>query len=146
MAGWRRFYVGWLVVLGCALALGAPAAAPRTAVVIALDGAIGPGSASYVVRSLNEAQRQDAAVVVVRMDTPGGLDDAMRAIIRAMLASPVPVLAYVAPSGARAASAGTYILYASALAAMAPGTNLGAATPVSLFGETPLPRVGAWIS
>src|SRR5271166_2062263 len=138
MAGWRRFYVGWLVVLGCALALGAPAAAPRTAVVIALDGAIGPGSASYVVRSLNEAQRQDAAVVVVRMDTPGGLDSAMRNIIRAMLASPVPVLAYVAPGGARAASAGTYILYAAALAAMAPGTNLGAAAPVSLFAPTPL--------
>jgi len=138
MAGWRRFYVGWLVVLGCALALGAPAAAPRTAVVIALDGAIGPGSASYVVRSLNEAQRQDAAVVVVRMDTPGGLDSAMRNIIRAMLASPVPVLAYVAPGGARAASAGTYILYAAALAAMVPGTNLGAAAPVSLFAPTPL--------
>jgi len=138
MAGWRRFYVGWLVVLGCALALGAPAAAPRTAVVIALDSAIGPASASYVVRSLNEAQRQDAAVVVVRMDTPGGLDSAMRNIIRAMLASPVPVLAYVAPGGARAASAGTYILYAAALAAMAPGTNLGAAAPASLFAPTPL--------
>ena len=131
----RRFYVSWLTVLGCALALAAAAAAPRTAVVIALDGAIGAGSASYVVRSLHEAQQRDATVVVVvRMDTPGGLDSAMRNIIRAMLASPVPVLAYVAPGGARAASAGTYILYASRIAAMAPGTNLGAATPVSLVG------------
>jgi membrane-bound serine protease (ClpP class) len=112
---------------------------PRSAVVIALDGAIGPGTAGYVLRSLREAQKQEAAAVVLRLDTPGGLDSAMRDIIRAMLASPVPVLAYVAPSGARAASAGTYILYAAALAAMAPGTNLGAATPVSLFGPTALP-------
>ncbi|MCW3474782.1 NfeD family protein [Limobrevibacterium gyesilva] len=136
----------WLVgLLGFVLALGAPPAAaadsaPRSAVVIALDGPIGTATADYVVRSLREAQQQDAAVAVLRMDTPGGLDSAMRDIIRAMLASPVPVLAYVAPSGARAASAGTYILYAAALAAMAPGTNLGAATPVSLFGPTDLPE------
>jgi membrane-bound serine protease (ClpP class) len=131
---WRRLLVAWLLGLAGTQAL----AAPRTAVVIALDGAIGPGSASYVVRSLNEAQRQDAAVVVLRMDTPGGLDSSMRDIIRVMLASPVPVIAYVAPSGARSASAGTFILYAAALAAMAPGTNLGAASPVSLFAPTPL--------
>ena len=72
-------------------------AAPRRAVVIELDGAIGPGAAGYVLRSLREAQHQDAAAVVLRLDTPGGLDSAMRDIIRAMLASPVPVLAYVAP-------------------------------------------------
>jgi membrane-bound serine protease (ClpP class) len=114
-------------------------AMPPTAAIVALDGAIDPASATYVVRSLSLAQRLRASVIVLRLDTPGGLDTAMRDIIRAMLASPVPVIAYVAPSGARAASAGTYILYASALAAMAPGTNLGAATPVSLFGGTALP-------
>jgi membrane-bound serine protease (ClpP class) len=114
-------------------------AAPRTAVVIALDGPIDPGSASYAVRSLNDAERNDATVVVLRLDTPGGLDSAMRDIIRTILASRVPVLAYVSPGGARAASAGTYILYAAALAAMAPVTNLGAASQVSLFAPTPLP-------
>ena len=121
MAIWRRLFVTWLLVL----ARMHVSAAPRTAVVIALDGAIGPGSASFVVRSLNAAQRQDAAVAVLRLNTPGGLDSAMRDIIRAMLASPVPVLAYVAPGGARAASAGTFILYAAALSAMAPGTKSG---------------------
>jgi membrane-bound serine protease (ClpP class) len=135
----------WLAALvACALVWGviladAAGGEPRRVLVIELDGAIGPGTAGYVLRSLREAQQREAAAVVLQLDTPGGLDSAMRDIIRAMLASPIPVLAYVAPSGARAASAGTYILYAAALAAMAPGTNLGAATPVSLFGPTPLP-------
>src|SRR5215831_17431894 len=135
MARQSQLTIRWLLVLLvsvaglCVLPSGVTTGGPRIAAVVALDGAVGPGTAGYVVCSLSEAQRQDAAVVVLQVDTPGGLDSAMRDIIRAMLASPVPILAYVAPSGARAASAGTYIVYAAALAAMAPGTNLGAATP-----------------
>src|SRR6266581_5504807 len=106
-------------------------AAPK-AVVLQIDGAIGPAVADYVARELRGISQVDTRLVVLRMNTPGGLDTSMREIIRAILSSPLPVAAYVAPSGARAASAGTYIAYASAIAAMAPGTNLGAATPIRL--------------
>ncbi|HUZ71751.1 MAG TPA: nodulation protein NfeD [Stellaceae bacterium] len=121
------------VVLAAALAMPS-AAADRRAVVLEIDGAIGPAVADYVGRELAAVRPRDTGLVILRIDTPGGLETSMRAIIRAILATPVPVAAYVAPSGARAASAGTYIAYACAIAAMAPGTNLGAATPVQLQG------------
>jgi membrane-bound serine protease (ClpP class) len=129
---WRA--VTALVVALLLAAAPGDAATGRRAVVLEVNGAIGPALADYIAQELAAVAPGDTGVVVLRINTPGGLDGSMRKIIRAILASPVPVATFVAPSGARAASAGTYIAYASAVAAMAPGTNIGAATPIQLGG------------
>ena len=124
------------ILVGNSTATAATAAtAPGTGPVISLDlrDAIGPATSRYFVETLLVAQRRNAPLVILELDTPGGLDTSMREMIQAILASSVPVVVYVAPAGARAASAGTYLLYASHLAAMAPATNLGAATPVQMI-------------
>jgi len=134
-----------LVLAGIALTmlpLPPHANAATRALVLDINGAIGPAIADYVVRNLKSAQPGEVGIVVLRMNTPGGLDSSMREINAAILASSVPVATYVAPSGARAASAGTYIAYASSIAAMAPGTNIGAATPIQLRGPSFLPGGG----
>jgi membrane-bound serine protease (ClpP class) len=130
-----------LCALSLAFAVNAPAYAQSVGPVFVIDikGAIGIATQRQLSRALGQAKREQAQALVIRLDTPGGLVSATREIIQEMVAAPVPVIVYVAPSGARAASAGTFITYASHVAAMAPGTNLGAATPVSMGGLPGLP-------
>lgn len=120
-----------------------PSAEPAPVAVVATwKGAIGPASVRFLNEILTSAEKRSARAVVLRLDTPGGLVSSMREMVAAILASPVPVVGYVAPPGARAASAGTYILYACHIAAMAPGTNIGAATPIQLGAPPGLPTPG----
>jgi membrane-bound serine protease (ClpP class) len=130
-----------LGALSLAFAVNAPAHAQSVGPVFVIDvnGAIGIATQRQLTRALDQAKREQAQALVIRLDTPGGLVSATRDIIQEMVAAPVPVIVYVAPSGARAASAGTFITYASHVAAMAPGTNLGAATPVTMGGLPGLP-------
>jgi membrane-bound serine protease (ClpP class) len=123
--------------------LAGPARAAADVVIIDIKGAIGPATADFVTRGLERAAEQKATAIILRIDTPGGLDTAMRDIIKGILASPLPVIGWVGPSGSRAASAGTYILYATHVAAMAPGTDLGAATPIAIGAPgMPSPQPG----
>jgi len=126
-----------VVALICCLLPSSAEENGRLALIVSIDGAIGPASASYVKEALAKASERRAEVVLLRLNTPGGLNSSMREIIADVLASPIPVVGYVAPSGAHAASAGTYILYATHIAVMAPGTNIGAATPVQIGGPLP---------
>ena len=135
-----RRWVGVLAVVAWATG-SVPAASAQagggTAVVVEINDAIGPATKEHFLAALAHAEESGAELVVLTLDTPGGLDASMRDMIQGILASEVPVVTFVSPSGARAASAGTFILYASHVAAMAPGTNLGAATPVPVGGSPP---------
>ena len=136
----RRAWPALAALIGGCILATTGAGAGQTVWLLELDGPIGPATADYFISNLHSAERADAALFVVQLDTPGGLDHSMRDMIKAILASSVPVATYVAPNGSRAASAGTYLMYASHVAAMAPATNIGSSTPVSIGGEgSPFP-------
>ena len=133
----RRGTKGFLLVLAIALAGGpalSRAAEPPPVIVIGVDSSINPVTADYLSSAIERAENDNASLLVVELDTPGGLDTAMRQMVREIIRTPVPVSVYVAPSGSRAASAGVLITLAADIAAMAPGTNIGAAHPVGIGG------------
>lgn len=134
------YFMRLVLLLTALLWLPLGAQAESKVLVVKVDGAIGPVTQDLIVRGIERAETDAVSLIVLEMDTPGGLDTSMREIISAILASRVPVATYVAPSGSRAASAGTYILYASHVAAMAPATNLGSATPVQIGGMPGVPN------
>ena len=127
MKKYAWFFIGFLI-----LALNVYAAKP--VILLDVEGPIGPATEDFIEKGLVQAEKEKAALLILQLNTPGGLDNSMRGINKSIINSSVPVVTYVAPGGARAASAGTFILYASHLPAMAPGTNLGAASPVSMGG------------
>ena len=131
-----RYALAACVAALCAIATAAFAQddGARTVPEIALDGSVGPATAAFVIDEIETANKRNTPFVILRIDTPGGLVSSMREIVQSILASSVPVIGYVAPEGARAASAGTYILLATHVAAMAPATTLGAATPINIGG------------
>ncbi len=128
-----------LVLLTLAQSAWAEAESANKAYLVEIDGSIGPVTQELIERGIDNAESDHAVMVILQMNTPGGLDHSMREIIKAILGAHVPVVTYVSPQGSRAASAGTYILYASHVAAMAPATNLGAATPVQIGGLPEMP-------
>ena len=133
-----RFIIG-LSLIWLMQSTMAQVSATKRAYLVEVDGTIGPVTQELIVRTIDNAESDGASMVILQMNTPGGLDHSMREIVQAILDAHVPVITYVSPQGSRAASAGTYILYASHVAAMAPATNLGAATPVQLGGTPDAP-------
>ncbi|MBN1850974.1 MAG: nodulation protein NfeD [Deltaproteobacteria bacterium] len=133
--GWLCIFSGVFIL--CLLGLVSPSmvAAANDVMIIGVDGPISPGSATFLARGIKEAESVNASLVIVQLDTPGGLGSSMRTMVKAITNSKIPVVVYVSPTGAGAASAGVLITVSAHVAAMAPGTNIGAAHPVSIGGE-----------